>query len=72
MIDTKAMAYVNMYSVLGTLDFEDICRVISDWTDYYNHDRYQWDLAKLAPCEYYRYLTTGIYPLSVPKPKGKS
>ena len=24
--------------------FDEIHRVISDWTDYYNHDRYQWDL----------------------------
>ncbi|CAH0541088.1 hypothetical protein, partial [Oscillospiraceae bacterium] len=23
---------------------------------------YQWDLAKLSPNEYYRYLTTGSYP----------
>ena len=28
----------------------------------YNNDRYQWDLAKLSPNEYYRYLTTGSYP----------
>ena len=56
----------------GCETFDDIYRTISDWADYYNHDRYQWDLAKLAPCEYYRYLTTGTYPLSVPKPKGQT
>ena len=56
----------------GCKTFDDIFRTISDWADYYNHDRYQWDLAKLAPCEYYRYLTTGIYPLSIPKPKGQT
>ena len=55
----------------GCETFDDIYHTISDWADYYNHDRYQWDLAKLAPCEYYRYLTTGIYPLSIPKPKGQ-
>ena len=27
--------------------FEEVCKVVSDWTDYYNNDRYQWDLAKL-------------------------
>ena len=27
--------------------------------DYYNNDRYQWDLLKLSPREYYAYLTTG-------------
>lgn len=56
----------------GCEAFDDIYCTISDWADYYNHDRYQWDLAKLAPCEYYRYLTTGIYPLSIPKPKGQT
>ena len=50
--------------------FEDIHRVISDWTDYYNNDRYQWDLARLSPREYYRYLMTGVYPVEIPKPKG--
>ncbi len=42
--------------------FEDVKRAIDDWIDYYNNDRYQWDLAKLSPNEYYRYLTTGEYP----------
>lgn len=42
--------------------FEDAQRSIADWIDYYNNDRYQWDLAKLSPNEYYRYLTTGEYP----------
>lgn len=51
--------------------FEEIHAVISDWTDYYNNERYQWDLAKLAPTEYYEHLTTGIYPLSIPKAKGQ-
>ena len=41
--------------------FEDAQRSIADWIDYYNNDRYQWDLAKLSPNEYYRYLTTGEY-----------
>lgn len=42
--------------------FEDAQRSIADWMDYYNNDRYQWNLAKLSPNEYYRYLTTGEYP----------
>ncbi|MDD7008616.1 MAG: hypothetical protein PUI25_06240 [Spirochaetales bacterium] len=29
--------------------------------DYYNNDRYQWELARLSPNEYYQYITTGIY-----------
>ena len=30
---------------------------------YYNKDRYQWDLEKLSPREYYCYRQTGVYPL---------
>lgn len=51
--------------------FEEIHSVIADWTDYYNNERYQWDLAKLAPVEYYEYFKTGIYPLKIPKGKGQ-
>lgn len=46
---------------------EQIVAAINDWIDYYNNERYQWNLAKLAPTEYYRYVTTGEYPLAVPK-----
>ena len=47
--------------------FEEVHIIVDDWMDYYNKDRYQWQLAKLSPDEYYRYLTTGIYPLSTVK-----
>lgn len=43
--------------------FDGVKRIVDDWMDYYNNDRYQWDLKKLSPREYYQYLTTGIYPL---------
>ena len=43
--------------------FEDVCVVIDDYMDYYNKDRYQWDLAKLSPNQYYKYIMTGDYPL---------
>lgn len=42
--------------------FEDVKHSIDRWMDYYNNDRCQWDLAKLSPNEYYRYITTGTYP----------
>jgi len=42
---------------------DDLTDVIDDWIDYYNNERYQWDLGKLAPSEYYRYITTGENPL---------
>lgn len=44
--------------------FEEVEAKIDDWMDYYNNDRYQWDLIKLSPKEYYRYTESGIYPLS--------
>lgn len=44
--------------------FEEVKKVIDDWMDYYNNDRYQWKLAKLSPNEYYNYIVTGIYPLN--------
>lgn len=43
--------------------YREIKTVIDDWMDYYNNERYQWQLAKLSPNEYYKYITTGIYPL---------
>lgn len=43
--------------------FEQVKAVIDDWADYYNNDRYQWQLSKLSPNEYYEYTQTGIYPL---------
>lgn len=42
---------------------QDAKDIIDDWMDYYNNERYQWDLAKLAPTEFYNYYVTGIYPL---------
>jgi len=50
--------------------FDEIHQVISDWADYYNNERYQWDLARLSPREYYEYLVDGVYPLTIPKSKG--
>jgi transposase InsO family protein len=54
----------------GCVCFDDIYEVVSRWMDYYNNERYQWDLAKLAPHEYYDYQITGKYPLPILKPKG--
>ena len=50
--------------------FDEVYRAVSDWTDYYNNDRYQWDLARLSPREYYQYLITGNYPIEIPRSKG--
>lgn len=61
------------YEIAMMKKFSDVKAKIDDWIDYYNNDRYQWDLAKLSPKEYYSYVTTGIYPLkkwgSAPNPE---
>ena len=48
--------------------YDEVKATIDNWIDYYNNDRYQWDLAKLSPNEFYDYIITGNYPL----PKGIS
>lgn len=50
-------------------NFSQVKSIIDDWMDYYNNDRYQWQLAKLSPNEYYQYITTGVYPLSCKAPE---
>lgn len=61
------------YEIAMMKIFDEVKEKIDDWIDYYNNDRYQWDLVKLSPKEYYRYVTTGIYPLktwgSAPNPE---
>lgn len=43
--------------------YREVKAIIDDWIDYYNNERYQWQLAKLSPNQYYQYIITGIYPL---------
>ena len=52
--------------------FNDVKDIIDDWIEYYNNDRYQWNLAKLSPVEYYQYVKTGEYPLKTGKSKNPS
>jgi putative transposase len=43
--------------VIGDCDtHEQVVVLIDGWVDYYNNDRYQWELAKLSPNEYYEYI----------------
>lgn len=51
--------------------FEDLLKLIDDYIDYYNNDRYQYELAKLSPNEFLEYYKTGIYPLAdvTPEPE---
>lgn len=50
------------YELLQLKSFDEVKAMIDDWIDYYNNDRYQWELEKLSPREYYEYVTTGVYP----------
>lgn len=47
----------------GCKKYLDAKAKIDNWMDYYNKERYQWQLCKLSPDEYYEYITTGNYPL---------
>lgn len=43
--------------------FEKLEEIIYDYIDYYNNERYQYNLAKLSPNQFYEYYQTGEYPL---------
>ena len=47
--------------------YDEAVAIIDDYMDYYNNDKYQWELAKLAPNEFYEFCITGVYPLEVEK-----
>ena len=47
-------------------EFAEVQVIIDDYMDYYNTRRYQWHLAKLSPNEFYKFVTTGEYPLDIP------
>ena len=47
------------------LSFSSVQEVIDDWIDYYNKDRYKAALNNLSPNEFYKYITTGEYPLKM-------
>lgn len=50
-------------------EFSEVKTTIDDYMDYYNNDKYQWGLCKLSPNEYYKFITTGEYPLKgIPAP----
>lgn len=51
------------YEISKCREYAEVKATVDDWMDYYNNDRYHWDLLKLSPKEYYTYVTTGYYPL---------
>lgn len=46
--------------------YDEAKEIVDSYIDYYNKERYQWELAKLSPNEFYEFCITGIYPLQVP------
>ena len=56
----------DLIDLTGDLSFDEVKAVIDDYMSYYNSERYQWDLAKLSPNEYFSFVTTGVYPLDLP------
>ena len=48
--------------------FWQVSSLIDDYMNYYNKERYQWELAKLSPDEFYEFYTTGEYPLKAVNP----
>lgn len=54
--------------VKGCTEFQQIQDIISDYIDYYNNEAYVWELCMLSPNEYYQFITTGVYPLSISNP----
>lgn len=53
--------------VVKCTKFSQLKKLIDDYMDYYNNDKYQWNLAKLSPKEYYNYSITGVYPINMKK-----
>ncbi|MDD3139570.1 MAG: IS3 family transposase [Lachnospiraceae bacterium] len=47
--------------------FHHVKEAVDDYMDYYNNERYVWDLAYLSPNEYYQFCITGRYPLAIPR-----
>ena len=49
-------------------EFQQIKDIVDDYVDYYNNEAYVWELCMLSPNEYYKFVTTGVYPLSIANP----
>ena len=49
-------------------EFQQIKDIVDDYVDYYNNEAYVWELCRLTPNEYYKFVTTGVYPLSIANP----
>ena len=57
-----------MRKITSCTEFSQVQLIVDDYMDYYNKERYQWDLAKLSPDEFYQFVTTKVYPIDVRNP----
>lgn len=57
-----------MSKISACTEYSEVKAIIDDYMDYYNNERYVWELCKLSPNEYYEFVTTGIYPLPIDNP----
>lgn len=56
----------DLIDLTGDPSFDEVQSIVDDYMAYYNSERYQWELAKLSPNEYFSFVTTGTYPLELP------
>lgn len=49
-------------------EFNQVKEIVDDYIDYYNNECYVWELCMLSPNEYYKFITTGVYPLNIANP----
>ena len=49
-------------------EFQQVKEIVDDYMDYYNNEEYVWELCMLSPNEYYKFVTTGVYPLAIDNP----
>ena len=40
-------------------EFAEVKEIVDNYMGYYNNSRYQWELAKLSPNEFYQFYTSG-------------
>lgn len=54
--------------ISGATKYYEVKFAVDDYMDYYNNERYVWDLAYLLPNEFYDYVMTGKIPIKYTKP----
>ncbi len=50
------------------MEFSQVSSIVANHMDYHNKEKYQWELAKLSPDEFYGFYIMGEYPLKIENP----